>query len=73
MVRNCYVPARASRQYYGTIAPAKEELGTFAFYAGCSLAKLYHFFVASFIFLSPMTQDQIKDLKGRAEALRRYL
>ena len=22
---------------------------------------------------SPMTQDQIKDLKGRAEALRRYL
>gem|GEM_PF-3497869 len=25
------------------------------------------------IYFHPMTQDQIKDLRGRAEALRRYL
>lgn len=40
-------------------------LGIAAF-SNCGLSSLIFFF-------PPMTQDQIKDLKGRAEALRRYL
>ena len=30
-------------------------------------------FFSSFTFFVPMTHEQVKDLKGRAEALRRYL
>jgi hypothetical protein len=49
------------------------KLGTFVVYASFS-GKVSAANQHAFSHLhSPMTQDQIKDLKGRAEALRRYL